>query len=63
MVRKADRGALIQSAGGDNFELLSAKLNRAKSAKIGERQKGFAKELHNTKLLSDQGWAAVKGRM
>ena len=44
-----------------NLELLPAKLNRAKSAKIGERQKVFGKELHDAKLLSDEGWAAVEG--
>ena len=43
-----------------NLELLPAKLNRAKGAKIGERQKVFAKELHDAKLLSDEGWAAVE---
>lgn len=42
-----------------NLELLPAKLNRAKSAKIGEQQRVFAKELHDAKLLSDEGWAAV----
>lgn len=44
-----------------NLELLPAKLNRAKSAKIGEKQKVFAKELHDAKLLSDEGWGAVEG--
>jgi hypothetical protein len=29
-------------------------------AKIGERQKVFGKELHDVKLLSDAGWAAVE---
>ena len=43
-----------------NLELLPAKLNRAKGAKIGERQKVFAKELHDAKLLSDEGWAAIE---
>lgn len=43
-----------------NLELLPAKLNRSKGAKIGERQKVFAKELHDAKLLSDEGWAAVE---
>lgn len=43
-----------------NLELLPAKLNRLKSAKIGERQKVFAKELHDAKLLTDEGWAAVE---
>ena len=44
-----------------NLKLLPAKLNRSKGAKIGERQKVFAKELHDAKLLSDEGWAAVEG--
>ena len=44
-----------------NLELLPAKLNRAKGAKIGERQKVFGKELHDAKLLSDEGWTAVEG--
>ena len=43
-----------------NLELLPSKLNRSKGAKIGERQKVFAKELHDAKLLSDEGWAAVE---
>lgn len=42
-----------------NLELLPAKLNRSKGTMIGERQKVFAKELHDAKLLSDEGWAAV----
>jgi hypothetical protein len=42
-----------------NLELLPASLNRAKSAKIGERQKVFGKELHDANLLSDEGWEAV----
>ena len=44
-----------------NLELLPAKLNRSKGAKIGERQKVFAKELHDAKLLSDEGWRRVVG--
>jgi len=43
-----------------NLELLPAKLNRLKSATIRERQKVFGKELHDSKLLSDEGWAAVE---
>ena len=43
-----------------NLELLPAKLNRSKGAKIGERQKVFGKELHDAKLLSDEGWAAIE---
>ena len=42
-----------------NLELLAAKLNRAKSATIGERQRVFGKELHEAKLLSDAGWGAI----
>jgi len=42
-----------------NLELMPAKLNRAKGAKIEERQKVFAKELHEAKLLSDEGWDAI----
>lgn len=44
-----------------NLELLPAKLNRSKGAKIGERQKVFMKELHDAKLLSDEGWRRVVG--
>jgi hypothetical protein len=43
-----------------NLELLPAKLNRTKGAKIGERQKVFGKELHEAKLLSDEGWARLE---
>jgi hypothetical protein len=43
-----------------NLELLPAKLNRVKGATIGKRQKVFAKELHDAKLLSDEGWAEVE---
>ena len=42
-----------------NLELLPAKLNQTKGAKIGERQKVFGKELHDAKLLSDAGWEAI----
>jgi hypothetical protein len=45
-----------------NLELLPAKLNRTKGAKIGERQKVFGKELHDAKLLSDEGWARLEGK-
>jgi hypothetical protein len=45
-----------------NLELLPAKLNRTKGAKIGERQRVFGKELHDAKLLSDEGWARLEGR-
>ena len=42
-----------------NLELLPASLNRAKSDKVTERAKVFAKELYEAKLLSDEGWKAV----
>ena len=45
-----------------NLELLPGKLNRAKSDHVGERQKVFGKELHDAKLLSDAGWAAIQAR-
>jgi len=43
-----------------NLELLPAKLNRAKSDKVTERAKVFAKELYNAKLLSEAGWNSVE---
>ena len=43
-----------------NLELLPGKLNRAKSDKVGQRQKIFANELHDAKLLSEKGWEAVQ---
>ena len=42
-----------------NLELLPASLNRAKSAKVTERAKVFAKELYEAKLLSEEGWEKV----
>jgi hypothetical protein len=42
-----------------NLELLPASLNRAKSDKVTDRARVFAKELYDAKLLSDQGWEAV----
>jgi len=39
-----------------NLELMPAPLNRAKSDKVTERAKVFAKELHEANLLSEQGW-------
>lgn len=42
-----------------NLELLPAMLNRAKSDKVTDRTKVFAKELYDAKLLSEQGWQAV----
>jgi hypothetical protein len=43
-----------------NLELLPASLNRAKSDKITDRARVFAKELHEAKLLSDSGFDAVQ---
>lgn len=45
-----------------NLELLPAKLNRAKSDKVTDRAKVFAKELYEAKLLSEQGWEAVRSK-
>ena len=42
-----------------NLELLPASLNRAKSDKVTDRAKVFAKELYDAKLLSEEGWNAV----
>lgn len=42
-----------------NLELLPASLNRAKSDKVTDRAKVFAKELYDAKLLSDEGLKAV----
>jgi hypothetical protein len=36
-------------------------LNRAKSDKVTERAKVFAKELYDAKLLSEEGWERVSG--
>ena len=43
-----------------NLELLPASLNRAKSDKVTERAKIFAKELYDAELLSEAGWSAVQ---
>jgi hypothetical protein len=45
-----------------NLELLPASLNRAKSDKVTERARLFAKKLYNAKLLSEQGYRATYGR-
>lgn len=45
-----------------NLELLPASLNRAKSDKVTERARLFAKELYDAKLLSEQGYRATYGR-
>jgi len=44
-----------------NLELLPASLNRAKSDKVTDRAKVFAKELYDAKLLSEEGWTKVQG--
>jgi len=44
-----------------NLELLPASLNRAKSTKVTERAKVFAKEPYDAKLLSEEGWEKVSG--
>ena len=43
-----------------NLELIPASLKRAKSDKVTERAKVFAKELYDAKLLSEEGWRKVK---
>jgi len=43
-----------------NLELLPASLNRAKSDKVTERARVFAKELYDAKLLSEAGWNSVE---
>ena len=45
-----------------NLELLPAKLNRSKSDKVTDRAKVFAKELYEAKLLSEEGWEAVRSK-
>jgi len=42
-----------------NLELLPASLNRAKSDKMTERARVFAKDLYEAKLLSEEGLKAV----
>jgi len=44
-----------------NLELLPASLKRAKSDKVTDRAKVFAKELYEAKLLSEEGWKKVQG--
>jgi hypothetical protein len=44
-----------------NLELIPALLMRAKSDKVTERAKGFAKELYEAKLLSEEGWQKIQG--
>ena len=42
-----------------NLGLLPASLNRAKSDKVTDRARVFAKELYDAKLLSEEGWKKV----
>jgi hypothetical protein len=42
-----------------NLELLPASLNRAKSDKVTDRARVFARELHEAKLLSEDGWRNI----
>ena len=42
-----------------NLELLPASLNRAKSDKVTDRARVFAKELYDAALLSEEGWKAT----
>jgi hypothetical protein len=44
-----------------NLELLPASLIRSKSDKVTDRAKIFAKELYDSKLLSEEGWTKVQG--
>ena len=43
-----------------NLELFPASLIKAKSDKVTERAKVFAKELYEAKLLSEEGWKRVE---
>ncbi len=56
--------ALAGSLGNElaNLEMLPAALNRAKSAKVGERQLDTAKRFHEAGLLSDAELATVQDR-
>ena len=44
-----------------NLELIPASLMRAKSEKVTDRARVFAKELYEAKLLSEEGWQKVQG--
>ena len=44
-----------------NLELIPASLKRAKSDKVTDRARVFAKELYEAKLLSEEGWKKVQG--
>ena len=43
-----------------NLELLPVSLKRAKSDKVTDRARVFAKELYEAKLLSEEGWKRVE---
>ena len=43
-----------------NLELMPASLNRAKSDKVTDRARVFAKELYEAEMLSEQGWKRVE---
>jgi len=43
------------------LEPIPTSLNRAKSDKVTDRAKVFAKELYDAKLLSEAGWERVSG--
>jgi hypothetical protein len=43
-----------------NLELMPASLNQAKSDKVTERARVFAKELYDAKLISEEGWKRVE---
>jgi hypothetical protein len=43
-----------------NLELLPAALNRAKSDKVTDRAKVLAKELYDSKLISETSYTAIK---
>jgi hypothetical protein len=43
-----------------NLELLPASLNQAKSDKVTERVKVFAKELYEARLLLEEGWVGCR---
>ena len=43
-----------------NLELHPASLNQAKSDKVTERARVFAKELYDAKLLSEEGWRKIR---
>jgi hypothetical protein len=44
------------------LEPIPTSLNRAKSDKVTERAKGFAMELYDAKLLSEEGFKKLERR-